>query len=178
MVEHFFVSDTHFFHESILSTRKLFGSIEEHDNTIVQNWNSVVGKCDRVYHLGDVVLGAGSLHENKRVITLLSKLNGKKTLTLGNHDSRAKIEVYRCFFDNIVGSLKFKGDFICQHFPVHPQQLVERFRANIHGHTHSKNIELLDGRRDPRYVNVSLEQIGYTPISFEVIKENLRKEGV
>ena len=48
------------------------------------------------------------------------------------------------------------------HIPIHPGQL-NRFDANIHGHIHDRKID------DKRYVNVSVEQINYTPISLDEV---------
>ena len=58
MSEVFFISDTHFGHKGILTfsgTKEFrkFDSIEEHDAELVRHWNSVVGKNDTVFHLGD-----------------------------------------------------------------------------------------------------------------------------
>ena len=40
----FFTSDTHFGHSKIIDyCKRPFSSIEEHDKTLIQNWNNVVG---------------------------------------------------------------------------------------------------------------------------------------
>lgn len=199
----FFISDTHLGHEKIITFgHRIFASIEEHDEMIVSNWNSVVGKTDTVRHQGDVCVG-GDLTE--RVINCLKRLNGRIFIVPGNHDTRAKLKKYaELGFIVDTGMVEFKGDFALTHPPVHVQQVETRFKANIHGHLHSDNITrkifrgtdwvvtkndegvllkaehvpFYDEELDPRYVNVSCEQIGLTPVSFDVIKDRLRKAGV
>lgn len=78
----FFTSDTHFSHARIIElSGRPFGSIEEMNAELIENWNRVVGKDDEVYHLGDLALGtiADSLPAT-------SQLNGRKFLVPGNHD--------------------------------------------------------------------------------------------
>lgn len=52
----FFTSDTHFWHENIIKfCNRPFSSVEEMNDTIIENWNKVVGENDIVFHLGDFV---------------------------------------------------------------------------------------------------------------------------
>lgn len=46
----FFTSDTHFSHGYVAQTRR-FEAAEDHDDDIVESWNSIVGKRDTVWHL-------------------------------------------------------------------------------------------------------------------------------
>lgn len=78
----FFVSDTHFGHESILHyAKRPFSSVEEMDQAMIDNWNKVVGPNDYVFHLGDFCF-KGSQYWDR----ILNQLNGHKFLVLGNHD--------------------------------------------------------------------------------------------
>ena len=177
----YFIGDTHFGHKNILTftdnvgkhTRE-FNSIEEHDMTIIERWNSVVRPIDIVYHLGDVAF-------NKSKMDYFKLLNGKKRLVMGNHDMY-KTHVYAEHFQQLVGVKHMTVDgfkFVVSHVPLHPDCLG-RFGLNIHGHLHQNYI--LDeraaflGGKDERYFNVSCEQVDYTPISLEEILE--RKEGM
>ena len=159
MANIFFIGDTHFGHYKILEFEKQlrpFANIEEHDEALIDNWNKVVSKRDVVYHLGDVVLG------NSKVYTKLSRLKGIKKLILGNHDKFNQLQPY---FINFYAAKRFANDFLLTHIPIHPGQLEFRFKYNIHGHLHSKKLE------DPRYINVSAEQIGLTPIAFDALNQ-------
>lgn len=82
----FLTSDLHFGHRNILHIGKgrPFKTIEEHDQALIDNWNSVVTSGDLVYVLGDF-----SIETNVDEIRKpLSKLNGQKILILGNHDRK------------------------------------------------------------------------------------------
>lgn len=71
-----------FSHANILRlSNRPFRSIEEHDETLIANWNSVVSPEDTVWHLGDVNLG-----KFDESIELVRRLNGHKHLVSGNHD--------------------------------------------------------------------------------------------
>lgn len=51
----YFISDLHIGHTNVLSfDNRPFKSIEEHDEALIKNWNSVVGMDDDVYLLGDI----------------------------------------------------------------------------------------------------------------------------
>ena len=51
------------------------------DKALIENWNSVVGKNDIVFDLGDFAFAP-----NWRWKEILSQLNGKHHLILGNHE--------------------------------------------------------------------------------------------
>lgn len=73
-----FTSDTHFSAERTrLYSRRPFDTVEEMDEVLINNWNSVVGKDDIVYHLGDF----GNYDIAKR-------LNGHINLVFGNYEER------------------------------------------------------------------------------------------
>lgn len=164
----FLVSDTHFGHSNILSFLKSDGSklrdfsnIEEHDEFLVKQWNSVVSKNSRIYHLGDVCF-------SKKVLPILNRLNGRKVLIKGNHD-KLDLKEYLPYFDDIRGSHQFDG-MLLTHIPVHHESLA-RWGLNVHGHLHSNKVLDNYGRPDKRYKCVSMEQLdNYTPVSLEEIK--------
>lgn len=159
----FLISDTHFNHTNILSFRKvngeplrLFSSTEEMNEVMIQNWNLVVGPKDKVYHLGDVAF------KGAKALEILSRLNGDKVLIKGNHDIH-KPSAYLQYFRDI-RAYHILDKLLLAHVPVHPISL-ERWRGQIHGHLHDNVVG------DIKYFNVSVEQINYTPIDFEEIRE-------
>ena len=80
----YFTSDTHFGHENIIKwCRRPYSSVEEMNEKLIENWNSVVGPDDIVFHLGDFAFGGSGLWKE-----VLSRLNGKKYLIIGNHDEK------------------------------------------------------------------------------------------
>jgi calcineurin-like phosphoesterase family protein len=127
--------------------------------------NLVVGKEDRVYHLGDFCF-------SNRHLEILSNLNGKHVLIKGNHD-KLKMSQYSQYFDDVRGTHQLDG-FILSHIPLHPASLT-RWPVNIHGHLHSYNVTKEDGSIDNRYFSVCVEQphMNYAPISLEQIKRKI-----
>lgn len=166
-----------------------FENIDEHDDTIIHNINKTVGEDDTLWILGDVSVGGDLTDDTKaRLKSIKCK---RKNLVLGNHDTPEKIKFYQEIFQKIVGCFEFKGDLVLTHIPVHVQQVETRFKVNIHGHMHDelmkrmKNPIVFDNitgdsimENDPRYVNVCMEHINMTPIAYDVIKKNLRDNGV
>lgn len=163
MTEVFTISDTHFSHNNILKFKqpdgslvREFKSVEEMDTSLILNWNSVVKPDDIVIHCGDVCFSGQSYD---RIMPLL---HGKKYLVRGNHDTFSEGR-YQRHFSRVLGCY-VRDNYIFTHVPIHTE-CIGRFKANIHGHVHK------DSLPDKRYVNVSVEVIGYTPINFRKIKE-------
>lgn len=155
----FVISDTHFGHANIIKyANRPFDSVEEMNEAMVENWNSVVKQGDKVYHLGDVTM-------NSKSLDILSRLNGRKVLIKGNHDTQ-KLKFYTPHFYDIRGSHEL-DNFILTHIPVALEQSARYPQGNIHGHLHEKNMD------NKWYINVSVEQINYTPIAFDDIKQRI-----
>lgn len=162
----FYISDTHFGHANILTFEgvegkpcRVFDSVEEMDETMVERWNAVVGEFDTVYHLGDVAI-------KKKSLQILERLNGRKILIKGNHDI-FKLKDYLPHFKDIRAYV-VREKMIFSHIPLHKISM-ERFKVNVHGHTHTFNIP------DPQYINVCVEQINYTPLHHDQIMEMVDK---
>ncbi|WP_026612830.1 metallophosphoesterase [Ensifer aridi] len=84
IVKKFYVADSHFGHERIIEMcARPFSSVDEMDETLIANWNAVVGDDDIVYHLGDFAM---NLADEDRVRAIFNWLRGRKFLILGNHD--------------------------------------------------------------------------------------------
>jgi len=165
MSQTWLIGDTHFGHANILKfdPPRPFDTIEEHDQTLINNWNSVVRPDDKVYHLGDV--GFKNATYQGRI---LECLNGTKILIKGNHD-QLKLSQYAQYFKDVRAYHQLDRIFLA-HIPIHPDSLG-RWTGQIHGHTHFNNVMLDPHHKDKRYFNVSVEQINYTPINFEVIRK-------
>lgn len=174
----FAASDHHFYHDKIIAHSPEFGqprpfaTIEEHNETLIANHNRVVGPNDTTYFGGDVIMNTQPDTLDPWLANTVGRMNGRKIVILGNHCTAAKVKAYAKYFDKIIGYLEIGHDFIYSHIPVHVSQVENRFKANIHGHVHSHTLP------DPRYFNVSMEAIDYTPISFADIKAKLRERGV
>jgi calcineurin-like phosphoesterase family protein len=149
----FLAADLHLNHKKIIEFGRPFKTIEEHDDTLVSNWNSVVEPHDKVFLLGDISLGVLEDHTIER----LKQLNGKIYAIGGNHCTPAKCKVYAEIFEAVLGCYALHEKYMLTHIPIHPSEF-DRWELNIHGHLHK------DGIDDDRYRCVSMEQINYTPI--------------
>ena len=168
----FLVSDTHFFHENmytfigcdgITRTRAKFTSAAEGDEYMIDAWNSVVRPEDHVWHLGDLTMLRSS-GDIWRIEKVMKSLHGHKRLILGNHD-HFDVRVYRNIgFEKVKGSHRF-GRLVYSHIPLHPDAIASsKVLACVHGHIHDRPAP------PGKYVNVSVEQIGYTPITVEEVQ--------
>jgi len=78
----YFSSDQHYFHKNICShTNRPFASVEEMNEALIANHNAVVKPSDEVFYLGDF-----SFADDVKTLEILSRLNGNKSLIVGNHD--------------------------------------------------------------------------------------------
>lgn len=177
----FITADTHFGHSKSLtfiqpdgSRLRPFDSVEEMDEHMVSNWNSVVNKGDTVYHLGDVVIPRPSL-------STLGRLNGRKILIRGNHDL-GPLKDFSKHFEDVRGAFFHPGDstmrggLIFTHIPVHPSCLSGHYLGNVHGHLHCHQI-FDNGDVDKRYFNACVERNDFTPVPFDKIKAHFKNIG-
>jgi len=142
-------SDLHLGHDrDFIFGPRGFTNVDDHDRTIIKNWNSVVKDGDTVYLLGDLMLG-----DNEKGIEKLKQLKGTINIVLGNHDSKNRIEMYKELGDrfHILGykaKLRYKKyDFLLSHYPTITTNINTNWQElNLHkevinlcGHSHTKN---------------------------------------
>lgn len=162
-------SDSHFFHNNIIKyCNRPFSDVNEMNETLIANWNSVVKPQDKVYHLGDLYMGG----TRREVESLLYRLNGHKRLILGNHDN-GKDQILQKHFDKI-DMWRMFPDFglLLTHVPVHRSSLYKTGRrdqpdfelTNIHGHIHQ------NASPEGPYRCVCVEQTDYTPVNIEELR--------
>lgn len=170
----FHIGDLHLGHRNILKYREEFSTIDEHNQTLAENIKSTVNKRDTLWLHGDILFDDDE--ETMRCFhEIISSCQCIRWI-LGNHDTdnskRQSIlkKVFNEMYEAHSGTfrvhslVKYKESWL-SHAPIHPDEL--RGKINIHGHVHSKSID------DKRYYNVSAENIGYKPISYLQIKEEL-----
>lgn len=157
----FMISDHHFGHKNIIDFEsRPFSNVEEMTAVMVERWNSVVGKDDRVFHLGDF-----SLLNKEKTREIVSNLNGYKFLVMGNHDrGRTRAWWLDAGFDEVSEyPVVYSGFYFLSHEPMYMNKHMPY--ANIHGHIHGQKYE------GHQYVNVSVEHWDFTPVSFDQIKK-------
>jgi len=167
----FFTSDTHFGHANIIKyCDRPFSSVEEMDEVLIQNWNSVVKPDDTVYHLGDVAF----YKANEKFNSVINRLNGYKLLVMGNHDSLVQTS-HSPFYQIDFRVLEITRDRVlvtCSHFPHLSWAGSHRGAFNLHGHMHSKTP--ISDKTARRY-DVGVDANNYTPVAWEDIKAALDK---
>ena len=184
----FLVSDTHFGHAGVcrftrndgVTKLRPWDDPQEMDEALIKAWNERVKPNDKVYHLGDCVM-------NRRAMPTLARLNGDKVLIRGNHDIFRDDE-YRQYFRELRAYHVMNG-LILSHIPIHEASLG-RFGCCVHGHLHANRVMKprgVDARTgevlyrdeiDPRYYNVSVEQLpDFAPILFEDVLKRIVEQG-
>lgn len=184
----FIVSDHHFFHNNIIKyCNRPFETVEEMNEVLVKNWNSVIGPDDHIYHLGDFCFGNV---EKWNWCLEPGRLNGHIHLILGNHDPdrifRPGTMIER--FD----SIEFQKVLIIDgwtvylnHFPFASfSNNIDHKVVQLLGHIHSGptgigNVMLNGNNLQWNQYDVGVDNNEYMPISLaramEIIKERRDK---
>ena len=173
-------SDTHFGHDrAFIYEPRGFSSIEEHDQIIIEKWNTIVQPQDIVYHLGDVMLGSN--HEYG--LNCLCQLNGQIKIIRGNHCTDKRWEEYATLpnvqtlgYADVIKHPWGKS-YLC-HYPTETSYLenmvpIKNHLINLHGHTHSKE-KFEHGK--PYQYNVAVDAHDCYPASLEQIYKDIEQE--
>ena len=161
-----FIGDTHFYHNNIIEyCNRPFKDVYEMNEQEVQNWNNTVSKNDKVFMVGDFALA-----NKAKIIEIGQRLNGRKTLILGNHDHESKYTYYEAGFEYVSRyPIIFEDLYIISHQPQFIQS--HSMYANIFAHVHDSP-EYTDC--SPCSFCVSAERINYTPIEFNEIVRRMK----
>lgn len=158
----YFTSDLHFGHLNVIKyDNRPFSSIEEMDEALIQNWNSVVTNKDIVYLLGDV-----SFHKPIDTINILNRLNGHIHLIKGNHDNKNRLPLERFMSVNDLLEVSFMTEkIVLCHFPLRSWNKMHHGTWHLHGHCHG-SIKAIG-----RSLDVGTSCNDYRPISFLQVKQ-------
>ena len=176
----FFTSDTHFYHANIINfCGRPFKSVEVMNETLIANWNSVVGPDDIVFHLGDFCLGGSA-----EWINILNRLNGKIYLIVGNHDIKNLRQGYYSRFEHIAMQMHIevgKQKIYLNHYPFLCYGGAYRDTWQLFGHVHtSKQNTGIDAPRlhmlFPTQYDVGVDNNNFTPVSFEQVKRIIERQ--
>lgn len=172
-----FISDPHFHHANMVAggrigIRDQFATVEAMDAHIVTSINNVVADHDKLYVLGDITLSRGG---DVKALDIVRELKGHKRLILGNHDHYPAPLYMAAGFEKVMGYREMAG-ILFSHIPCHPGQFY-RYTGNVHGHVHQRTVRKADGwgfDPDPRYLNVCVEAVNYTPVELTTIIEHFK----
>lgn len=180
-----FSSDLHLGHNrEFLYVPRGFTSIEEHDETIIKNWNSVISPEDEVYILGDLML-----NDNEHGFECIQKLNGWKHIILGNHDTDNRMHYYwqldkilcNQFADRLIYKsepTKRKYTFYLSHYPTMTSNMdngapISQHVINLSGHTHSRSKFY---NEMPFIYNVALDAHNNYPVEIEEVIADIKEK--
>ena len=176
----FFTSDTHFNHANIIKfCNRPFKDVEQMNDVMIANWNSVIGKDDTVFHLGDFCLG-GAAEWTK----ILDRLNGKIYLIMGNHDLKNIRQGFISRFEHVAMQMHIKVGkqriYLC-HYPFLCFEGSYKDVWQLFGHVHTRrsNSGIDAGRLQylyPTQYDVGVDNNNYAPISFEQVKRIINKQ--
>lgn len=182
----FFTSDTHFGHSKIIDyCKRPFSSIEEHDKTLIQNWNNVVGQDDTVFHLGDFAYG-----NSQFIANIIKQLNGNIILIKGNHDLRNMNPTLYNIFSDVVYQARIlidKQTVYLNHFPFlcfehgDINLYKDNYSVQLFGHVHSGPLTSSEDVNRlnilfPTQYDVGVDNNNYTPISWIDVKNKIKQQ--
>lgn len=156
-------SDSHFCHRNILiyeAANRPFKDRDEMNEALIQRWNERVSDADLVLHLGDFSFG-----NKNRIKEIVSRLNGRIWLLLGNHDREQHYNWIDLGFDKAIKHpFLLDGKFIFSHEPL---ETIPDGKVNIYGHVHgSKYFNTID----PNRLCACVERWNCAPIEYDYIK--------
>ena len=177
----FFTSDTHFNHANIIKfCNRPFKDVEQMNDVMIANWNSVIGKDDTVFHLGDFCLG-GAAEWTK----ILDRLNGKIYLIMGNHDLKNIRQGFISRFEHVAMQMRIeigkKRIYLC-HYPFlcfEGSYQDDVWQLFGHVHTRRSNSGIDAGRLQylyPTQYDVGVDNNNFTPVSFGQVKRIIDKQ--
>lgn len=165
MPQTYFTADTHFGHTNVIRfCNRPFADAEEMDAAMIANWNAVVGPKDDVFHLGDFAVRC----DPKKMANIFRRLNGRKHLIIGNHDSGATIALPWSSQAAHYREISVEGQrVILFHYGQRVWNGMRYGALQFFGHSHGR----LPGCRAS--LDVGVDSWGYTPVTLAAIRERL-----
>jgi calcineurin-like phosphoesterase family protein len=156
----YFLGDTHFNHANIIKySNRPFKNVEEMNHILVENWVDVVNPEDKVIFLGDFAMG-----RYESLLRAVSKCEIE--FIRGNHDKKFRPP------QGLKNKKYLTADDGTQFLIIHePEDTPQSFGGwVIHGHHHNNWMDDFPFFNPIRgTINVSVDVIGYRPISFDDI---------
>ncbi|TCR96337.1 calcineurin-like phosphoesterase family protein [Rhizobium sp. BK418] len=154
----YYTSDTHFGDLRVLRLDKRpFSRMIDHDDALIRIWNETVGPEDEVWHLGDFMSAKAA-----DCGALLSRLNGRKHLIIGNNDTRTTTDSPGWESVQYYAELRQDGHhLILCHYAFRTWNQMSKKSINLHGHSHGRLKPL------PRQFDVGVDARGLRPVTLE-----------
>ena len=201
-----YISDLHFGHYNAMTIldKRGFKTLDEMDEYMINQWNSVVDYDDTVVIVGDL-----SFYDGGKTLSLIKRLKGNKILIKGNHERYLndpkfdkKVFHYIDRYDEIQDG---ERRVICSHFPnifyngqyrktkdgepasymvyghIHDTQdmrLLEKFMEVANEFTYINTRDKTECKIPFNLINCFCVYSDYKPLTIDEWLENQRKRGV
>ena len=134
------------------------------NNTIIENWNSIVGIKDTVYHLGDFGIG-----RQIELLSIMDKLHGSKIVIKGTHDKNLTIPIgNHIVTENLLTEIDTNKIFLSHYLhKVWPESHYGSW--HLCGHSHGAQNEYI--AKEGKIIDVGVDSFDFKPISFEQVCE-------
>lgn len=159
----YFTADQHYYHKNVIKYEdRPFKTIDEMNQTMIQNHNSIISNNDEVYMIGDI-----GFCQDYMMKSILKQLNGIKYLIKGNHDKFGKSVYEEFVWVKDYYKLKYNNEkFILFHYPIYAWDCKHHGSYHIHGHVHTtSHNDFFDSKK----FNVGVDCTGFKPVSIEKI---------
>lgn len=176
MANIFFTSDHHFGHENIIKfCNRPFKDAREMNEELIKRWNEKIKPNDHVYHLGDF-----GLTYKENLADILDRLNGKKYLIVGNHESaalqnRKKFEWVKEYFELKIKDLDGQGGYqriMLFHYAMRTWRGEGRGNWHLYGHSHGNLPDL----EDKLSFDIGVDSHDFYPLSYEEVKAIMKNK--
>jgi hypothetical protein len=176
----FFTSDFHVGHENVIRfDGRPFKDVDEMNQSLIDNWNSVVSDEDIVFYLGDL----SHRCRPEMVKEFVDQLKGKIHFILGNHDRYrdiSRLNRFEKIYDygtdiSIKDDDANRGyqDIVMCHYPILSWNKGHHGAWQLHGHCHQslhKNPDM-EWFYKRKVIDAGCNGWDYTPISYTQLKE-------
>jgi calcineurin-like phosphoesterase family protein len=169
----FYIADPHFGHEGVIRMNsRPFQTVEEMDQTIIDNWNAAVVESDEVYIIGDFMF-----RSKQRPEYYLDQLKGIKHLILGNHEKWTNKINLSLYFES-VSQIKEISDhsrhIILCHYPTAEWPRYYKGSFHIFGHIHNnRDCEAFKYyENQSNMFNAGVDINHFTPVTLEQLMIN------
>jgi len=168
-METWFTSDLHLGHDNIIrSCNRPFKFAQEHDETIIENFNSVVTDKDIVYFLGDFSM------KWKYVETYFHRLHGRWVWIKGNHDHSFSHKLIKQYPKKIEGFYDIRDikvdntSIVLCHYPMVSWNRSCHGSYQFYGHCHGTYDD-----SNKLSLDVGVDVWGFKPVHLEELKSKM-----
>lgn len=175
----FLTSDWHHDHKNIIKySKRPFSNVDEMNEKLIENYNSVVSDEDLCYFVGDLSFAK----KWDTIYHYYSRLKGRKILVYGNHDfynrdNYLNSGLFEECAERITTVYNFDGKdtvVVIDHFPLLEWNSGHHGALNLHGHCHG-SIEALN--KGTRRYDVGVDTHNFFPVLIEDIWAKVKNNG-